>query len=63
MLSLTLPGLLRSTVVKKAGVKIGFISYTFYKMNIDKIDDMVQIIIDEALCPNGCPINCSHIFF
>ena len=50
MLSLTLPGLLRSTVVKKAGVKIGFISYTFYKMNIDKIDDMVQIIIDEALC-------------
>ena len=55
MLSLILPGLLRSKV-KKAGVMIGFILYTFYKMNLDKIDDMVQIIIDEALCPNGCPI-------
>jgi len=50
MLSLTIPGLLRSVVIKRAGVKIGFISYTLYKMNIDNLDDMVQVILDEALC-------------
>ena len=50
MLSLTVPGFLRSTVLKRAGVKIGFISYSMHSLNADSLDKMAQLVLDEALC-------------
>lgn len=50
MLSLTVPGFLRSTVVKRAGVKIGFISYILHSMENSSLDEMAQLVLDEALC-------------
>ena len=47
MLSLTVPDFLRSVIIHKDGVKIGFISYSLNGM---KIGDLVQLVIDEALC-------------
>lgn len=44
MLSLTKPGFLRSVVLKRAGLKIGFISYECC------IDGVEQLLIDEVLC-------------
>ena len=50
MLSLTVPGFLRSTVVKRAGVKIGFISYSLHSMSSDDVDLLAQLVLDEVKC-------------
>lgn len=50
MLSLTSPDFLRSVIVQRGGVKIGFISYSIGDLNTMGIDEVVQLIRDEALC-------------
>ena len=42
MLSLTIPDFIRSVIIRRDCVKIGFISYSLNDMNID---DLVQLII------------------
>ena len=49
-LSLTVPDFLRSTTLKRAGVKIGFISYSLHNLNIDNVNKMAQLVLDEAMC-------------
>ena len=50
LLSLTLPEFLRSVIVTRAGVKIGFISFTAHEFLLDDLELLAQLIIDEALC-------------
>ena len=50
MLSLTVPGFLRSTVLNRVGVKIGFISYSLKSLNTDDLSSMAQLVLDEAIC-------------
>jgi len=47
MLSLTNPDFLRSAIIHRGGVKVGFISYSVDNLSIDEV---VQLVIDEALC-------------
>lgn len=49
-LSLILPGFLRSTIISRRGVDIGFISYSMQDVESVNVDLMVQLIIDESLC-------------
>ena len=50
MLSLTNPRFLRSTVIDKGGIKIGFISYSIQDLEVMSIETLIQLLIDEALC-------------
>jgi hypothetical protein len=47
MLSLSLEGYPRSTIINKGGINIGFISYSLHSMTIHTI---IELIIDEVLC-------------
>ena len=47
LLSLTLKGYPRSTIVSKGGIKIGFISYSSHHSAVSRI---VELVTDEVLC-------------
>ena len=50
MLSLTSPSFLRSHIILRDNIAIGFISYSLQDLDIINIDTLVQLILDETLC-------------
>ena len=50
MLSLIYPSFLRSHIIQRRDINIGFISYSLQDLDIFNLDTLVQLILDETLC-------------